>query len=44
MKPKNLNSGTFKGLLIIDDLVHYHGATLISAAVCLRTPQRGIAS
>jgi hypothetical protein len=32
---KNLNSGTFVGLMVVDDLVHFHGATLIGAAVCL---------
>jgi hypothetical protein len=32
---KNLNSGTFVGLMIVDDLVHFHGATLIGGAVCL---------
>jgi len=32
---KNLNSGIFVGLMIVDDLVHFHGATLIGGAVCL---------
>lgn len=31
---KNLNSGTFKGLIIADDLVHIH-ADIIGAVVCL---------
>ncbi len=39
---KNMNSGTFVGLMIVDDLVHFHGASLIGAAVCLSpTPSEG---
>jgi len=31
---KNLNSGTFRGLLIADDIIHIHG-TIVGAVVSL---------
>ncbi len=38
---KNLNSGTFKGLIIADDMVHVH-TTIIGAIVCLTSnPSEG---
>ena len=38
---KNINSGTFKGLLIADDMVHIH-TDILGAVVCLSpTPSEG---